>query len=39
VIGASLMGSDAPVLGLIIVVVSVGCVGLLLASPTRAALT
>jgi hypothetical protein len=39
VIGASLLGGDAPVTGVIIIVVSVGCVGLLLVSSTREALS
>jgi hypothetical protein len=39
VIGASMMGGDAPLPGLIIIAMSVGCVGLLLVSPTREALS
>jgi len=39
VVGASLVAAGAPVLGAILVVVPVACVGLLLTSSTRIALT
>lgn len=39
VVGASLLNTGIPLPGALIVVVAVGCVGLLLVEPTRAALT